>query len=66
MALDQTPYIDPLTEPDRHESRPAPAPRRKRADQPETPPDPSHVEGLDPEKELEDDDVRVPPPPHFV
>ena len=64
MALDQTPYIDPLTEPDRNELRPAP--RRKRSERAETPPKPSHVEGLDPEKDLDDDDLRVPPPPHFV
>ena len=64
MALDQTPYIDPFTEPDRNELRPAP--RRKRTDRAETPPDPSPVEGLDREKDLDDDDVRVPPPPHFV
>lgn len=64
MALDQTPYIDPLTEPDR--DPPRPPIKRKPSDEVQVSPERPRVEGLDREKDLDDDDLRVPPPPHFV
>lgn len=66
MALDSTPRIDPLTEP---EPYPVEAVRRKKSHGDHrtlTDEEVGHLKGLDPEETHGEDDFRVPPPPHFV
>lgn len=69
MALDQTPYIDPRTEPDPHPpevGRNRTTARNRKTDaQPQAAAGPRPVEGLDPQKDA-NDDCTAAPPPHFV